>query len=413
VYGLGSILYALLAGRPPFDTANLAEVLDQVRERDPEPPSRHNRNVPRDLDVICLKCLGKEPKGRYASAAALAEDLTCWLEGMPIAARPVGLAARARMWCRRNPLPAALAGLLALAMIGGFAGVTWKWREADRERNKAAKINELLTKRLLAQASPEFQPRGAAVTVIELLDRAGAQLGGWLDGQPEVEAAVRETIGGAYLSLGQYEQAEVHLRAAVRIFTEVVGAEGRETLRAGNVLMALLDDTGRGAGAEPITRSNLASCRRLLGLDDEVTLDGAERLGLLLWHLKKLDEAESVLRRNVDDRRRVLKPDHADTLRSVYQLSRLLRERGKYAEANLLAYQYAHDIRCARGPSHPDNVVALSNQGDLYRDQGNLELAARFYQQAVTEATRILGALHPATLTAADRHARLLHEMGR
>ena len=162
VYGLGSILYALLAGRPPFTTGNFAEALDMVRQRVPEAPTRHNHNVPRDLEVICLKCLEKEPKGRYASAAALAEDLTRWLDGMPIAARPAGMTLRIRMWCRRNPLPAALAGLLALAVIAGFAGVAWKWREADRERIKAAKINELLTKRLLAQASPEFQPRGAA-----------------------------------------------------------------------------------------------------------------------------------------------------------------------------------------------------------------------------------------------------------
>jgi serine/threonine-protein kinase len=81
VYGLGSILYALLAGRPPFVTGNLAEALDLVRQQAPEPPTRRNSDVPRDLEVICLKCLEKEPKGRYASAAALAEDLTRWLEG--------------------------------------------------------------------------------------------------------------------------------------------------------------------------------------------------------------------------------------------------------------------------------------------------------------------------------------------
>jgi tRNA A-37 threonylcarbamoyl transferase component Bud32/tetratricopeptide (TPR) repeat protein len=413
VYGLGSILYALLAGRPPFVTSNLAEALDLVRQRAPEPPTRHNRDVPRDLEVICLKCLEKEPKGRYVSALAVAEDLTRWLQGVPIAARPAGLALRIQMWCRRNPLPAALAGMLALAVVAGFAGVTWKWREADRERIKAATINELLTKRLLAQASPEFQPRGADVTVGELLDRASAQLGGWLDGEPEVEAALRETIGGAYLALAEYAKAERHLSAAVDLFSRTVGPEGRDTLRAVNLQAALLDETGRRAEAEPLCRGNLAACRRVLRRGDELTLDASERLGLVLWHCGNVDEAEAELRRNLDDRKQFLKPDHPDTLRSMYELSRLVRERGNYNEAERLAYQYAHDIRCARGPNHPDNISALSNQGDLYRDQGKHALAERAYQQAVAEAKRILGATHPATVAAAERHARLLRELGR
>jgi serine/threonine-protein kinase len=97
VYGLGSILYALLAGRAPFSTGSAAEALELVRHRPPEPPSRRNRQVPRDLVVICLKCLEKEPARRYPSAMALAEDLSRWLEGKPVAARPVGRLRRAGM----------------------------------------------------------------------------------------------------------------------------------------------------------------------------------------------------------------------------------------------------------------------------------------------------------------------------
>jgi tetratricopeptide (TPR) repeat protein len=413
VYGLGSILYALLAGRPPFVTGNLIEALDLVRQRAPEPPSRHNRGVARDLEVICLKCLEKEPSRRYTSAAAVAEDLARWLDGVPIAARPASPAVRMKLWCSRNPLAAALMGLLALALIGGFAGVTWKWREANRERIKAATINELLTKKLLAQASPEFQPRGAEITVVELLDRAGGELGGWLFGRPEVEAPIRNTIGEAYLALAQYEKAEPHLRTAIRLFTRFEGLESRENLRATNSLAAVLDETGRKTEALPLCRTNLAACRRIVGPRDELTLNASERLGLLLWHCGKLDEAETELRQNLGSRKQALKAEHPDTLRSMYQLSRLLRERGKYADAEPLAYQYAHDIRCARGPNHPDNVSALANQGDLYLDAGRAELAEQTYHHAVEEAKRILGAGHPATVAVADRHARLLREMGR
>lgn len=103
VYSLGAILYALLTGFPPFSAENPLDVLVQVLEREPVLPRRLNKEVPRDLERICLKCLEKSPDARYATAAALAEDLERYLAGEPVEARPVTLLHGLVRWARREP----------------------------------------------------------------------------------------------------------------------------------------------------------------------------------------------------------------------------------------------------------------------------------------------------------------------
>jgi serine/threonine-protein kinase len=118
VYALGAILYEALAGRPPFRGATRLATLELVRSASPAPPTSLRRDVPADLEAVCLKCLEKEPGRRYASAAALGRDLGRWLRGEPTEARPLPWYARA--W-RRVPRRVAAAALLAAAAVAAVA----------------------------------------------------------------------------------------------------------------------------------------------------------------------------------------------------------------------------------------------------------------------------------------------------
>ena len=400
VYGLGTILYALLAGRAPFTGESLVEVIDDVRNKSPEPPSKLNSGVPRDLEVICLKCLLKDPGSRYASAQALAEDLSRWLNHEPIEARPVSTLAKMWMWRRRHPLAAALAAGLLFAVLVGLTGVTWKWREAAHERVTSDHINDFLVNRLLVNASAAQ------------LDRAAERLGGDFEELPEVEAAIREQIGSAYFALGEYAKAEPHLRGAIALDSRLHGPTDRRTLRVANRLVALLDESGQGIAAKPLAQRNLETARGKLGGSDPITLDAADNLGIVLAHLHENAAAEAQLRDTLATRRRVLKQGHPDTLRSVNHLGLLLQDLGKLAEADTLALEFENGIRCLWGTKHPDNVVALTNLGQLRLNQGKSAEAQKYYQRASDEARRILGADHPKAVAAVEALQRVRQQAG-
>jgi TolB-like protein/thioredoxin-like negative regulator of GroEL len=121
VYGLGAVLYQLLTGHPPFAGGTTYETIKLLLDTEPRQPRLWNLKIDRDLSTICLKCIEKDPKRRYSSPLALAEDLERWLKHEPILARRIGILTRGKKWVRRNPTSALLAtSLVALAVAAGW-----------------------------------------------------------------------------------------------------------------------------------------------------------------------------------------------------------------------------------------------------------------------------------------------------
>lgn len=137
IWGLGAILYELLTGQPPFRAETAQDTVKLVLRGTVRAPRRWRPRLPLDLQAIVLRCLNREPAGRYPSARALADDLARFVEGRPVQARPLNAVQRIVRWARREPKLAATVACAACALIAGLVATTYQWRRADTNAHVA------------------------------------------------------------------------------------------------------------------------------------------------------------------------------------------------------------------------------------------------------------------------------------
>jgi len=415
VYALGALLYLLLSGRHPAGGPGTkpAEMLRAILETDPVRPSdgmtdprvatqrgttpeRLRRELRGDLDTIVAKALKKRPEERYASVAALGEDLRRYLAEEPILARPDSLAYRTAKFARRNArsLVAAAGTVLALIATVAFYG-TRLAHERDRvriEAQKSAQVSEFLTG-LLIRADP-YQDDQQEPTVRSLLDAGAARVRKDLAKQPEVQREMLTLLGRIYDRRGAYDQALPLLEEAVNL--------GRRTLGPSRELAQSLNDLGvaqrRKAqvdAARATLEEALAMRRQVLGdKHPEVAVTESE-LGRVLSDQGHLAQAESHFRTALAIRTQVLGPADHETATSMSDLGILLRTKGDLAASEALLRQTLVVTRNTRGPMHPDVGTAISNLALTLNERGNPVAAEAMLREALAIGRASLGKNHP------------------
>ena len=302
VWSLGVILYECLTGARPFPGATAEEVLAQVLSAEPPPIRTAKPDVPRDVDLICRKCLEKNPADRYPTARELADDLERFGRGEPISVRPLGTARRTARWARRNPAVAGLLGAVAVITLG-LIGALYGMYNAEKDKK------EIAERKVEADAALLNAERTAAEEKLRVVAEQEVTR--------SAEAMANELVA---LLDGMFRSSDplvTFFGDDVPGFAAPTGGEGRATA-LGPFLRNAADRF-----RETLTGPSVALVRaKLLSSIGK----GMKNLGMFAEGKKALAEA-------LELRLSKLSPTHPDVLRSRLDLAQLDAESGALLEA--------------------------------------------------------------------------------
>jgi non-specific serine/threonine protein kinase/serine/threonine-protein kinase len=450
VYSLGVLLYELLIGALPFEAKDipvmgLDEFRRRVREDDPAKPSTRlsqitsadvgklrasraqslslQRALRGELDWIVMMALEKDRERRYSSPRELAADIERYLHDEPIVAAPPSRAYLVRKFVRRHRTMVAAAVLVFAAMVVGVAGMGYGFvrarsaeREATREAAKTAAVNQFLQD-MLASASPA-QALGREITVREMLDEASRQGETALEGEWDVQASVRTTIGKTYEALGLFDQARPHLERALELRKGGLGEDHPEVAESLHNLGSLRWQAGDYEGAEQLIREALEKARSAAGND--ATVDDKETLASCLNDLAAVMHsrgdyagAETMFREALALRRELFGNDHHDVADNLSNLAWTLYFQGDHAQAEQMFREALAVDQKILGEEHPNVLQLEVNLAAVLRQRQNHSEAEQIYDHALRGMRKVLGAEHPTTLRGMMSLAEMYLETGR
>jgi eukaryotic-like serine/threonine-protein kinase len=486
VHGLGLLLYELLTGRRPYDLHGLspAEAERLLLEHEPPPPSavvdaggggsrvasarargttpeRLRRRLRGDLDRIVSRALARDPEQRYAGAEQLAEDVARTLAGMPISARPPGPWYLASKFVRRHWRGVA-AATAAVGLLAAFSVATTvqerrteRAREtAERERETAERITSFVEE-LFAAPDPFTAnvDRPDTLRLEAFLARGAERAHAELADEPVVQAGILRVIGGAFLSLRQYDRAVSMLEDALallrsdatasperiaevlntlgnlelargradegeRLHREALalrranlGEEHSATLTSMGNVAAALQDQGRLDEADPLYERSLARLEATTARDSSVRADRLNAYAVLALRMGHPEDAAARAMEALEINRALLGTEHPRVARDINNLAMILRRTGRRHEAVGL-FRESIAINRVALDDHPLVGIQMGSLANLLADLDSVVEARALFEAALERNRRQLSLADPALPGLLQDYAAFLHRLG-
>jgi serine/threonine-protein kinase len=394
VYSLGLLLFELLTNERAYSlkNKNLLEAERIIRENDPTKPSLVNREwnklLQGDLDAITMKAIRKEAEQRYESARLLLDDIDAYLNDKPVTARHSTLYYKAGKFVRRNKINLSFAAVIAaiLIIIPSFYAsmINEERRIAESEAQKAEQISGFLVG-LFEGADPfgNTEEFGLDTNIGSMLELGEKRIDSELDNQPAVRAALNNTIGRVYFSLGEYDRAEELYSEALQIAED----EGIEkelplyTYRLGH----LYQQVGNIEAADSLLLRSIELFERSEeGFQSEEAVSALSTYGSFSWFNKgDTDTAEEYLIKSLEQRQIHFAENDSLLAPAYNDLANLYHSKGNFEEAENY-YSQAVDLYVNLLDDNPKTAITMANFSMLLRDQGKLEQAKQYQESALS-----------------------------
>ena len=445
IYALGAVLYEMLTGRRAHhvERRSPTELVRAVIETQPAVPStvapeEFRRALRGDLDTILLTALKKEPARRYQTADKLAGDITRYLDGLPVTARPDTWRYRTTKFVRRNRIGVAAGTAVALSLVAGLAGTIWqarvaaeRARVASAEATKQRAVRDFLVE--LFEAADPGQALGRDPPASELLRRGRAGIDTALTDQPSVRAELLAVLGTVHRSLGLGDQADTLLGQAVALTRSLPGdadaelaarltewadilADRDEYERADSLVNEALERLRRRGAGDPATarplrvlagieaargnheravsvgREALAIDTRHHGGRSREAAEDLNTIGYAQWLAGNLAGADSMASASLAIWRTLLPPNHPTLLEAIGNVATLRAAEGNYGTSEPLAREVLAGRRAVYPNGHPDVAFAMGELAYVVQAQERFAEGESLYAKALALYTGLLGA---------------------
>lgn len=391
VYSLGILLCEMLTGNLPYniDKVSPVEIGRVITTTIPVKPSalafhiesngdgenRHGvsgldpvqlkRKLRGDLDNIILKAIRKEPERRYSSAEQFLQDIQNYNKNLPVIARPENILYKANKFILRHKAGVAAAALIAISLLASALYSARQAHHAELESLKAQAVNEFLVD-LLSAADPRDQ--GRDVRVVSLIDLAAERLDFSFNGQQDVEAQLRHTLGITYRELGLYPESKNQFSKALAIRKSLFKETDKSVIESLNELGLIYLYMGNYAESDSLLTLAFNHAEKTLPANDIQLANLLSNLGYINYRLGDLDKSAAFHRKSVEIRRAQPEPDLVEISAGMGNVAIVLADLGEYDEAIEFMLQQLEIYRQILEPNSTRIARALVNIASVYRD---------------------------------------------